>query len=104
MALSHLEMSSTADVNSFRLWLKTGAGSPSGGSSSADADSSSSTPYPLIGHELPFAIKMNCLRDYISRAADADNIENTNGLDLLDHCNNIYNADPATRCQFILRY
>lgn len=101
MALSSLEMSNTADANSFRLWLKTG--SPS---SSADPDSSSSTPYPLIGHELPFAIKMNCLREYISRAAseNADgNVENS-GLDLLDHCNNIYNADPATRCQFILRY
>lgn len=106
LALSHLEMSGTADINSFRLWLKTGAASTS--TSVIDSDSS---PYPLIGHELPFAIKMNCLREYIGRAAaendNSINFENGNGLppiDMLDHCNNIYNADPAARCQFILRY
>ncbi|XP_057375520.1 uncharacterized protein LOC130696460 [Daphnia carinata] len=107
LALSHLEMSGTADINSFRLWLKTGAASTS--TSAIDSDSS---PYPLIGHELPFAIKMNCLREYIGRSAvDNDNSmhmeSNGNGLsmpiDMLDHCNNIYNADPAARCQFILR-
>lgn len=106
MALSHLEMSGTADVNSFRLWLRTGGSSALTGSA-IDSDSS---PYPLIGHELPFAIKMNCLRDYIGRAAVEsvlDNVDNANGLptlDILDHCNNIYNADPAARCQFILRF
>lgn len=104
MVLSHLEMSGTADVNNFRLWLKTG--STASGAGSVDGDSSSSnsstTPYPLIGHELPFAIKMNCLREYISRAA-SENDNDTSGLDVLDHCNNIYNADPAARCQFILR-
>ncbi|XP_046638916.1 uncharacterized protein LOC124320213 isoform X4 [Daphnia pulicaria] len=109
LALSHLEMSGTADINSFRLWLKTGGSASTLTSTSIDSDSS---PYPLIGHELPFAIKMNCLRDYIGRAAvDNDNSihfeSNGNGLttpiDMLDHCNNIYNADPAARCQFILR-
>ncbi|XP_046638914.1 uncharacterized protein LOC124320213 isoform X2 [Daphnia pulicaria] len=108
LALSHLEMSGTADINSFRLWLKTGGSASTLTSTSIDSDSS---PYPLIGHELPFAIKMNCLRDYIGRAAvDNDNSihfeSNGNGLttpiDMLDHCNNIYNADPAARCQFIL--
>ena len=77
MVLSSLEMS-THDPNGFRLWVKT---------------ASDESPYPLIGHELPFAIKMNCLRDFIS---------SEDGFDL-DHCNNVYNADPATRCQFILR-
>lgn len=110
LALSHLEMSGTADINSFRLWLKTG-GSAGGALTSTSIDSDSS-PYPLIGHELPFAIKMNCLREYIGRSAvDNDNSihmeSNGNGLsmpiDMLDHCNNIYNADPAARCQFILR-
>ncbi|KAK4008578.1 hypothetical protein OUZ56_013712 [Daphnia magna] len=109
LALSHLEMSGTADINSFRLWLKTG-GSAGGALTSTSIDSDSS-PYPLIGHELPFAIKMNCLREYIGRSAvDNDNSihmeSNGNGLsmpiDMLDHCNNIYNADPAARCQFIL--
>jgi len=98
-------MSGTADVNSFRLWLKTGSAIATGVgvSSSVEGDSSSSsTPYPLIGHELPFAIKMNCLRDYICRSASENDNEGS-GLDMLDHCNNIYNADPATRCQFILR-
>ncbi|KAI9554319.1 hypothetical protein GHT06_019591 [Daphnia sinensis] len=111
LALSHLEMSGTADINSFRLWLKTGGSSAGGALTSTSIDSDSS-PYPLIGHELPFAIKMNCLREYIGRSAvDNDNSihmeSNGNGLsmpvDMLDHCNNIYNADPAARCQFILR-
>ena len=107
MALSHLEMSNTVDCNQFRLWLKTGSASPP----LSSIDVSDSSPYPLIGHELPFAIKMNCLRDYISRTAAEGATENdnaaaaaaANGLDMLDHCNNIYSADPATRCQFILR-
>jgi hypothetical protein len=60
LALSHLEMSGTADINSFRLWLKTGGSASTLTSTSIDSDSS---PYPLIGHELPFAIKMYCLRD-----------------------------------------
>lgn len=101
LALSHLEMSGTADVNMFRLWLKTG------GSSSSLALDGDSSPYPLIGHELPFAIKMNCLRDYIGRAAAENDNSIDNALppiDMLDHCNNIYNADPAARCQFILKY
>jgi len=78
LVLSHLEMPA-ADAGAFRLWVKTGA--------------SDESPYPLFGHELPFAIKMNCIREFVN---------NDDGFDL-DHCNNIYSADPATRCQFILR-
>ena len=121
LALSHLEMSGTADINAFRLWLKTGGGGGGGGGTTSASNSvidSDSSPYPLIGHELPFAIKMNCLREYIGRtAADNDTsltsstaaaTENGNAgglpsIDVLDHCNNIYNTDPAARCQFILR-
>ena len=77
LVLSHLEMSNL-DANGFRLWVKTAA---------------DESPYPLIGHEFPFAIKMNCLREFISSEEGFD----------LDHCNNIYNVDPATRCQFILK-
>ena len=79
LVLSHLEMPA-ADAGAFRLWVKTGA--------------SDESPYPLFGHELPFAIKMNCIREFVN---------NDDGFDL-DHCNNIYSADPATRCQFILRF
>ena len=78
VVLSHLEMAQ-ADAGAFRLWAKT-AGDES--------------PYPLFGHEFPFAIKMNCIREFVS---------NDDGFDL-DHCNNIYSADPATKCQFILRF
>lgn len=114
VALSHLEMSGTADASAFRLWLRSGGAATAGASSGAGSalDGGDTSPYPLIGHELPFAIKMNCLRDYIGRTAadnaleNSLNLENANGLatvDMLDHCNNIYSADPAVRCQFILR-
>ena len=75
-ALTNLEMSG-ASAADYRLWVRTGL---------EDA------PYPLIGHELPFAIKINFVREFISE----DGAE-------MDHCNNIYNTDPSLKCQFILR-
>lgn len=65
------------DASNFQLWAKTAR---------------DESPYPLIGHERPFAIKLSCLRDSLS---------SEDGFDL-DHCNNIH--DPVARCHFILRY
>lgn len=113
VALSNLDVTGTSDPNAFRLWLRTGTGSSTSSPSSLSTTSAldgDTSPYPLIGHELPFAIKMNGLRDYIGRTAAENALDNSfnmdNGLasiDVLDHCNNIYSADPAARCQFILR-
>ncbi|XP_065213661.1 rho GTPase-activating protein 20-like isoform X3 [Planococcus citri] len=75
LALEHLEMRHL-DSNQFQLWAKTAR---------------DEAPYPLIGHERPFAIKLSCLRDSLS---------SEDGFDL-DHCNNIH--DPVARCHFILR-
>lgn len=74
LTLDHLEMGG-ADATQFQLWVKTGV---------------DDSPYPLIGHEFPFAIKMNCVRDLLQ---DCD----------AEQCNNLYNAELVTRCQFILR-
>ncbi|XP_037081577.1 rho GTPase-activating protein 20-like [Pollicipes pollicipes] len=76
-SLTNLEMTG-ASAADYRLWVRTGL---------EDA------PYPLIGHELPFAIKMNFVREFLSE----DGVE-------MDHCNNIYNTDPSLKCQFILRH
>ncbi|KAE8740045.1 hypothetical protein FOCC_FOCC014451 [Frankliniella occidentalis] len=78
MALEHLEMQAL-DPHSFQLWAKT------------PGDDS---PYPLVGHERPFAIRMGCLRDQMDQGEGFD----------LDHCNNMYEPlNPRQRCQFILR-
>ncbi|KAG0720623.1 Rho GTPase-activating protein 20 [Chionoecetes opilio] len=74
LTLDHLEMGG-ADTSQFQLWVKTGM---------------DDSPYPLIGHEFPYAIKMNCVRDLLQ---DCD----------AEQCNNLYNAELVTRCQFILR-
>nr|XP_045624946.1 uncharacterized protein LOC123774593 isoform X2 [Procambarus clarkii] len=74
LTLDHLEMGG-ADTSQFQLWVKTGL---------------DDSPYPLIGHEYPFAIKLNCVRDLLQ---DCD----------AEQCNNLYNTELVTRCQFILR-
>lgn len=74
LVLSHLELA-REDEEKFQLWVKSPA---------------EEAPYPLIGHELPFAIRMNCLRDLLQ---DCD----------IEQCGNIYNTDILNRCQFILR-
>ncbi|XP_053633237.1 uncharacterized protein [Cherax quadricarinatus] len=74
LTLDHLEMGG-ADGSQFQLWVKTGL---------------DDSPYPLIGHEYPFAIKLNCVRDLLQ---DCDT----------EQCNNLYNTELVTRCQFILR-
>ncbi|KAK7871085.1 hypothetical protein R5R35_010449 [Gryllus longicercus] len=61
----------------FQLWAKTAR---------------DEAPYPLVGHERPFAIKLSCLRDAL--AADE-------GFDL-DHCNSP-RGPLFAHCQFILR-
>ncbi|XP_075223059.1 uncharacterized protein LOC142325326 isoform X2 [Lycorma delicatula] len=74
-ALEHLEMRGL-DPAQFQLWAKTAR---------------EEAPYPLIGHERPFAIKLSCLREGLSSEEGFD----------LDHCNNVH--DPLARCHFILR-
>ncbi|XP_054265488.1 rho GTPase-activating protein 20-like isoform X2 [Macrosteles quadrilineatus] len=75
LALEHLEMRGL-DASQFQLWAKTAR---------------EESPYPLVGHERPFAIKLSCLRDGLSSEEGFD----------LDHCNNLH--DPLARCHFILR-
>ncbi|XP_069705214.1 uncharacterized protein [Periplaneta americana] len=77
LALEHLEMRGL-DPDDFQLWAKTAR---------------EESPYPLIGHERPFAIKLSCLRDGLSTEEGFD----------LDHCNNVHGPDPLAKCQFILR-
>ncbi|KAG8238219.1 hypothetical protein J437_LFUL017894 [Ladona fulva] len=67
-------------IDDFQLWAKSGH--------RGDGDS----PYPLMGHERPFAVKLHCLRQGLSTEEGFD----------LDHCNNLYGTDPFTRCQFLL--
>uniref|UniRef100_A0A1A7YGE1 Rho GTPase-activating protein 20 n=1 Tax=Iconisemion striatum TaxID=60296 RepID=A0A1A7YGE1_9TELE len=59
-------------------------------------------PYPLIGHEFPFSIKMSHIRDGGSSAGRAgrDPMTPTDcpGVLLLDQC-----LPPETQCQFILK-
>ena len=77
-ALEHLEMQAL-DPRQFQLWAKTPG---------EDA------PYPLVGHERPFAIRMSCIRESMNQEEGFD----------LDHCNNMYEPlNPRQRCQFILR-
>uniref|UniRef100_A0A1B6K974 Rho-GAP domain-containing protein n=1 Tax=Graphocephala atropunctata TaxID=36148 RepID=A0A1B6K974_9HEMI len=75
VALEHLEMRGLEPAQ-FQLWVKTAR---------------EEAPYPLVGHERPFAIKLSCLRDGLSSEEGFD----------LDHCNNVH--DPLARCHFILR-
>nr|CAD7425790.1 unnamed protein product [Timema monikensis] len=77
LALEHLEMRGL-EVEDFQLWAKT---------------TREEAPYPLIGHERPFAIKLSCLREGLSTEEGFD----------LDHCNNVHGPDPLAKCQFILR-
>ncbi|KAF2351278.1 Rho GTPase-activating protein domain [Trinorchestia longiramus] len=76
--LDHLEMRD-ADVTKFQLWVKS---------------SLEDSPYPLIGHEFPFAIKYNCMRETMQ---DCE----------AEQCNNLYNngsnSNADVKCQFILR-
>ena len=74
LILEHLEINET-DISKFQLWVKTG---------------NDESPYPLIGHEFPYAIKMNCAREMLQ---DCDTEE----------CHNLYYSDLVTKCQFILR-
>ncbi|KAA0194998.1 hypothetical protein HAZT_HAZT003596 [Hyalella azteca] len=79
LILDHLEMRD-ADVTKFQLWVKS---------------SLEDSPYPLIGHEFPFAIKYNCMRETMQ---DCD----------AEQCNNLYNngshsSGADVKCQFILR-
>ena len=73
--LDHLEMRD-ADLSKFQLWVKS---------------STDDSPYPLIGHEFPYAIKYNSLRETMP---DCDT-EQCNG--------NIFSKGVDSKCQFILR-
>ncbi|KAK5890014.1 hypothetical protein CesoFtcFv8_013585 [Champsocephalus esox] len=60
-------------------------------------------PYPLIGHEFPFSIKMSHIRDGTSSVGGAGRDPSTPtdspGVLLLDQC-----LPPDTQCQFILKH
>lgn len=73
------------DADGYQLWVK------------VDHDSA---PYPLIGHESPFAIKMNCL--YVALAAAGDG---TSGLSNRDNRSRTLGSSncPVLKCYFILR-
>ncbi|XP_067142901.1 uncharacterized protein [Centruroides vittatus] len=69
-----LEQLSQNGINEYQLWIK---------SRKEDA------PYPLIGHEFPFSIKMSFIRTLLQRSE----------LDL----HNFSNISTDTKCTFILR-
>ncbi|KAL0963608.1 hypothetical protein UPYG_G00308560 [Umbra pygmaea] len=56
------------------------------------------SPYPLIGHEFPFSIKMSHIRDGGGRGKDTVPTPLGQGALLLDQC-----LPPDTQCQFILK-
>ncbi|KAM8857581.1 rho GTPase-activating protein 20 isoform 2-T2 [Synchiropus picturatus] len=77
-------------VKDYRLWVNSSKDEP---------------PYPLIGHEFPFSIKMSHIRDSGSAGAGfgvagCDQVTPTDcpGVLLLDQC-----LPPDTQCQFILK-
>ncbi|CAG2162982.1 unnamed protein product [Oppiella nova] len=72
--LAHHILKCEGPVGDYQLWVKT---------------SRDDTPYPLIGHEYPFAIKMNFVRDLLHRS----------NLDL----QNFNNIAADNKCIFILR-
>ncbi|KAG1677877.1 Rho GTPase-activating protein 20 [Nymphon striatum] len=67
---------SEEEKNHYQMWVKT---------------SNDDSPYPLIGHELPYAIKMNRLNDLLVGSADNEEIQNN------------INNNVDTRVTFILR-
>nr|XP_020474566.1 rho GTPase-activating protein 20-like isoform X2 [Monopterus albus] len=78
-------------VQDYRLWVSSSRDDP---------------PYPLIGHEFPFSIKMSHIRDGgssgggLGGGAERDLVSPTDcpGVLLLDQC-----LPPDTQCQFILK-
>ncbi|KAK5860726.1 hypothetical protein PBY51_022187 [Eleginops maclovinus] len=60
-------------------------------------------PYPLIGHEFPFSIKMSHIRDGggngVGAGRDPTTPTDSPGVLLLDQC-----LPPDTQCQFILKH
>ncbi|XP_036966418.1 rho GTPase-activating protein 20 [Acanthopagrus latus] len=74
-------------VKDHRLWVSSSKDDP---------------PYPLIGHEFPFSIKMSHIRDGGSGGGGAGRDPSTPtdcpGVLLLDQC-----LPPDTQCQFILK-
>ncbi|XP_074550283.1 rho GTPase-activating protein 20-like isoform X2 [Halichoeres trimaculatus] len=78
-------------VKDHRLWVSSSKDDP---------------PYPLIGHEFPFSIKMSHIRDGGSSSAglagglgrDSASPTDCPGVLLLDQC-----LPPDTQCQFILK-
>ncbi|XP_067903513.1 rho GTPase-activating protein 20 isoform X2 [Heterodontus francisci] len=58
------------------------------------------TPYPLIGHEQPFSVIMNCLRDFTAHMERSD----TNVQSRSDKRSILFEDLPkAKQCQFILK-
>ncbi|XP_061548643.1 rho GTPase-activating protein 20-like isoform X2 [Phycodurus eques] len=70
-------------VKDHRLWVSSSKDEP---------------PYPLIGHEFPFSIKMSHIRDGGGSRGDASSPCDCPEVQLLDRC-----LPPDTQCHFILR-
>uniref|UniRef100_A0A671UK33 Rho GTPase-activating protein 20 n=1 Tax=Sparus aurata TaxID=8175 RepID=A0A671UK33_SPAAU len=86
-ASSFLVLLQSGCVKDHRLWVSSSKDDP---------------PYPLIGHEFPFSIKMSHIRDGGSSGGGAGRDPSTPtdcpGVLLLDQC-----LPPDTQCQFILK-
>ncbi|XP_038631846.1 rho GTPase-activating protein 20 isoform X1 [Scyliorhinus canicula] len=83
MAVQQLNTKDRA--NNYQLWVISGK---------------EATPYPLIGHEQPFSIIMNCLRDFTAQVERSDvNVQCQGGNRTL-----LFEDLPkAKQCQFILK-
>lgn len=80
----------SAASSEYQLWVRT---------SVEDA------PYPLIGHELPFSIKMNFIRECIGGEGECGLPATPgSGSAEISHSTNTYSGDSTHKCQFILRH
>ncbi|GCC29507.1 rho GTPase-activating protein 20 isoform X1 [Chiloscyllium punctatum] len=58
------------------------------------------TPYPLIGHEQPFSVMMNCLRDYTAHMERSDITTRSQGS---NRAILFEDLPKAKQCQFVLK-
>ncbi|XP_077392522.1 rho GTPase-activating protein 20 isoform X1 [Festucalex cinctus] len=83
ISMALLQFGIAGHVKDHRLWVSSSKDEP---------------PYPLIGHEFPFSIKMSHVRDGGSGNRDPSSPCDCPEVQLLDRC-----LPPDTQCHFILR-
>ncbi|XP_051938330.1 rho GTPase-activating protein 20 [Hippocampus zosterae] len=83
ISMALMQFGIAGHVKDHRLWVSSSKDEP---------------PYPLIGHEFPFSIKMSHVRDGGSGRGDPSNPCECPEVQLLDRC-----LPPDTQCHFILR-